>query len=63
MASLSKDGSTGWRIRFTCPTTKKRRTVRVGRSKRKDAETALTNVERLIVSKSLGTPLDDLATH
>ena len=57
MASLSKDGA-GWRIRFTCPATKKRRTIRTGKCSKKNADTALNMVERLIQSKRLGTALD-----
>jgi len=57
MASLSKDGN-GWRILFVCPTTKKRRTIRTGKCAKKNAETALNMVERLIEAKHLGTPVD-----
>jgi len=57
MASLSKDGA-GWRIRFTDPTTRKRRTVRTGKCSKKNADTALNMVERLIQAKRLGTALD-----
>ena len=57
MASLSKDGS-GWRIRFVCPTTQKRKTVRTGKCAKKNAETALNMVERLIEAKTLGAPVD-----
>ena len=57
MASLSKDGS-GWRIRFVCPTTKKRRTIRTGKCSKKNAETTRSMVERLIEAKTLGAPVD-----
>ena len=57
MASLSKDGS-GWRIRFVCLTTKKRRTIRTGKCSKKNAETTRSMVERLIESKALGAPVD-----
>ena len=57
MASLSKDGS-GWRIRFVCPTTKKRRTIRTGKCAKKNADTALNMVEQLVQAKVLGTPND-----
>ena len=57
MASLSKDGN-GWRILFVCPSTKKRRTIRTGRCAKKNAETALNMVERLVEAKQLGTPVD-----
>jgi hypothetical protein len=57
MASLSRDGN-GWRIRFVCPSTKKRRTIRLGAVAKKNADTALNNIERLIESKRLGTALD-----
>jgi integrase len=58
MASLSKDGSAGWRIQFTCPTTQKRRTVRTGKCAKKNAETARNMIEKLVESKELGTALD-----
>jgi integrase len=57
MASLSKDGN-GWRILFVCPTTKKRRTIRTGKCAKKNAETALNMIERLVEVKTLGTPID-----
>ncbi len=57
MASLSKDGS-GWRILFCCPTTKKRRTIRTGKCAKKNAETALNMVEKLVEAKGLGSPIN-----
>ncbi len=57
MASLSPDGH-GWRILFTCPSTKKRRTIRTGRCAKKNAETTRNMIERLIESKRLGSPID-----
>lgn len=57
MASLSKDGN-GWRIQFTCPATKKRRTIRTGRCAKKRAQTAKNMVEKLLEAKSLGTAID-----
>ncbi len=57
MASLSKDGA-GWRILFVCPTTKKRRTIRTGKCAKKNADTALNMIERLIEAKQHGSPLD-----
>jgi len=57
MASLSKDGA-GWRILFACPTTKKRRTIRTGKCQKKNAETALNMVERLVEARRLGSALD-----
>jgi len=57
MASLSKDGN-GWRILFVCPATKKRRTIRTGKCAKKNAETALNMVERLIEDKAFGGSID-----
>ena len=57
MASLSKDG-TGWRILFVCPTTKKRRTIRIGKCAKKNAETIRNMIEQLVQAKVLGTPND-----
>ena len=55
--SHSKDGN-GWRILFVCPATKKRRTIRTGKCAKKNAETARNMIERLIESKTMGSPVD-----
>jgi len=57
MASLSKDGA-GWRIRYVCPATKKRRTIRTGKCAKKNAQTAQNMIEKLIEAKRLGNALD-----
>lgn len=57
MASLSKDGA-GWRILFVCPSTKKRLTIRTGRCAKKNAETALNMVEKLVEARRLGTAIN-----
>ena len=57
MASLSKDG-TGWRVQFSCPATKKRQTLRTGKCTKKNAETTLSMIERLIETRSFGQSLD-----
>jgi integrase len=57
MASLSRDGA-GWRIRFTCPSTRKRRTIRTGKCSRKHAATTLSAIEQLIQAKTLGVALE-----
>lgn len=57
MASLSKDGERGWRIRFRTPD-ECQRTIRLGACPKKSAETVNNMVDRLIVSRRLGTPPD-----
>jgi len=57
MAGLSKDGR-GWRVTFTCPTSRKQRTIRLDIGAKKDAETARNMIERLITARSLGTPIN-----
>ena len=52
-----KDGH-GWRILFVCPATKKRRTVRLGRGAKKNAETARHMIEKLIEAKRLASAID-----
>ncbi len=48
----------GWRILFVCPTTKKRRTIRTGKCAKKNAETDLNMIERLIEARQHGSPLN-----
>ena len=60
MASLSKDGNKGWRIRFRTPDGKSR-TIRTGKCAKKNAETTRNMIEQLIEGKRLGTTISPQA--
>lgn len=59
MASVSKDGK-GWRILSTVPDGK-RKTLRLGRTDKKTAESVRVHVEALLAARMSGLPLQ-LAT-
>lgn len=55
MASIAKDGK-GWRILFVA-SDGRRKTLRLGRTDRKAAESIRNHVENLLVAKTAGTPI------
>lgn len=57
MASLSKDGPNRWRIQFSAPDGT-RKTLRLGRVSRKDAQAVCRHVEALLAARLSGQPLD-----